>query len=193
MQSILFYGLDTKEELEQQLVQLSKSGGQDKEDVECAPEKNSKAKRQLVEYSDGVSAKSMKRRKEHQLERKAKKLAEVKSINDIAKEVLEKQQKRPVSTYVQLEEKFMAAQEELKLTCRKLATSEAKITELNEELIDKKASLDVKKMMIEELQSRVAELELENKSLKVKCSHSLAGASLSTGIAYYKFVRHAYY
>ena len=46
MQFILFYGLDTKEELEQKLVQILKSGDQEetKEDVEHAPEEISKAK-----------------------------------------------------------------------------------------------------------------------------------------------------
>ena len=85
-----------------------------------------------------------------------------------------------------------SAQEELKRTSRKLATSDAKIAELNEEIVDQKASLAVK-MMVEELQLKVAELELENEFLKVKRRHSLASASLSAGIAYCKFVRHAYY
>ena len=157
-----------------------------KEEAQKQPEAVEQArvtlKRPLSEELD-ESAKNSKKRKEAQLNAKAKKSAEIDSINRAAKEIFEKRStSTPVSSYIQLEQQLTSVKEELRITCLKLAESDSKLEEPREQLSDRKAALEVKRRMVEDLHIRVTELETENESLKAKQTSDTGIAQLSTGI-----------
>ena len=56
----------------------------------------------------------------------------------------------------------MEVKQELRLTTLKLAKSDSRTEELNDEEVDLKASLAVKRQMVEEMQKKLEDLEIEN-------------------------------
>ena len=87
------------------------------------------------------SAKNSKKRKELQLAAKAKKSAEIDSINHAAKEIFQKRSTSASTSYVQLEQQLTSVREELRITHLKLAESDSKLEELQDEMSDKERLL----------------------------------------------------
>ena len=98
--------------------------------------------------------------------KQSKKCAEANSVNNLAKEVFEVRRKNmQVSSYMQLKKKLMSVKEEFQLTTIKLAKNDSRIAKLNGKVVGQKASLAVKKQMVEEMH-KVGSLETENESFK---------------------------
>ena len=71
----------------------------------------------LEEDSSCVSVDNAKKRKDLQIANKAKKNAEIKSVNSVAEEIFDRASKSTsVSSYVQLEQELESAQRELRCT-----------------------------------------------------------------------------
>jgi hypothetical protein len=183
---ISFCVLDNKKELEQEIVKMIKNKTDEegeKQPKETAVEQvTNKRKRPLEDSSNTENAK---KRKDYQIANKAKKSAEIKSINSVADEIFHQTSKSmPVSSYVQIEQDLVSAQRELRCTILKLDKSDAKVAELEDKIIDQEAALVAKRLLTEDLHKKVAGLEAENRALRAKCTSSSTTTvtASSTGI-----------
>ena len=165
---------NAKERTDHQIANQREDVEGEEQPKEAAVEQvTNKRKHPMEEDSNAGNAK---KRKDRHIANKAKKSAEIKSINSVANKIFDKT--RPVSNYAQLEHELVSAKRELRCTNLKLATSEAKNATLEDEIIEQEASLT---LIIEYLQKKVTGLEAENRALRAKCNTSSVTTAISTG------------